>query len=209
MTNRPAEIPPPPISPSPKYPHFAKSEIPSNRPTEIPPPHFAKSEIPSFRHVRNTLKSAGRNTPPYFAKSEIPSFHQVRNTLKSAGQNTPPPPIHFAKSEIPSFRQISVHTLDIMLCYTKVFSSKDQWYRNNGDSFKAHPYYHNCTLILFIEETRFWSHSNTLFATCLRGAPIQFIFLFVAHCTTVFVIEQNPRVPYLFAAKYPGTVYEK
>ena len=64
-------------------------------------------KYPQIDQVRNTLKSACRNTPP-------PPFRQVRNTLISPslkypqiGRSKYPPPPHFAKSEIPSFRQFS------------------------------------------------------------------------------------------------------
>ena len=108
-------------------PEIAKSDLPSNRQVRFTPqivctiyppqsqspinPQIAKSDLP--------LKSSVRFTPPpEIAKSDLPSNRQVRFTPQIVCTIYPPP-------KRPFLSKIS-NAHNIMLCFTKVFSAKDQ-----------------------------------------------------------------------------------
>ena len=116
----------PPKLPSLIYPQIAKSDLPSNRLYDLPPrnrqvrftpqivctiypPEIAKSDLPSNRQVRFTPDRL-YNLPPQIAREDLP--------LKSPSTIYPP-------SNHPILSKIS-NAHNIMLCFTKVFSAKDQ-----------------------------------------------------------------------------------
>ena len=81
------------FTPLPPPPKIAKSDLPSNRLHDLPPPHrncqvrfTLKLPSPIYPQIICTIY------PPEIAKSDLPSNRQVRFTLKSSVQFTHPPP---------------------------------------------------------------------------------------------------------------------
>ena len=138
----PAPPPAPPKSPSLIYLQIAKSDLPSNRLYDLPPPEIAKSDLPSNCQVRFTLKSSVRFTSPpkspsliylqiaksdlpsnrlydlpplpEIAKSDLPSNRQVRFTLKLSVRFTPP---EITKSNLPSISPTAIYPQIICTIY--------------------------------------------------------------------------------------------
>ena len=107
-------------------PKIAKSDLPSNRQVRftpqivctIYPPKIAKSDLPSNRQVQFTAQIICTIYPPRNRTDDLPSNRQVRFTPKLPVRFTPPP-------NRPILSKIS-NAHNIMLCFTKVFSAKDQ-----------------------------------------------------------------------------------
>ena len=66
----------PPKSPSPIYPKIAKSDLPSNRLYDLPPPEIAKSDLPSNRLWRFTPHPQNRQVR-FTLKSPSPIYPQI------------------------------------------------------------------------------------------------------------------------------------
>ena len=126
---------------------MAKSNLPLKLPSPIypplpPPPEITNSDLLPQKNCQVQFI-------PQMAKSNLPSNGQVWFTPQIAQSNLPPPPNHqvqftptpeIAKSDLPLTSPSPIYPpsphhnfwahfshSNIMLCFTKVFSVKDQW----------------------------------------------------------------------------------